>query len=79
MTTSSEIRRGRIEANGVTFEYLEAGHGPLVPEGDRALREGRDQRMDAVRSGVKVDRVILDTLQDSRGEVARGRARRLRR
>src|SRR5215831_5012601 len=30
MTTSTEITRGRIDANGVTFEYLEAGRGPLV-------------------------------------------------
>ena len=36
----------------------------VKPEGDSALREGRDHGMNAVRAGLKVDRVMLDTLQD---------------
>ena len=26
----SELGRGRVAANGITFEYLEAGEGPLA-------------------------------------------------
>ena len=26
----ADFRRGRVTANGITFEYLEAGEGPLA-------------------------------------------------
>ncbi|MCW3157422.1 alpha/beta fold hydrolase [Micropruina sonneratiae] len=30
MTESSDFSRGQVRANGLTFEYVEAGEGPLT-------------------------------------------------
>src|SRR5262249_60359348 len=36
----------------------------VKPEGDSALREGRDDGLDAVRPGVKLDGACLDTFRN---------------
>ena len=65
----SELGRGRVAANGITFEYLEAGEGPLnsvIPAIANAVYDAIGVRFD--ETPITADK-ILDALgkRDNRG------------